>query len=1074
MHKIILFFLFLLTFVNQSFAQQGTFFNPMSGDLDGCVWIEEIDGSPANRTCGKTKVSNGALTDNGDGTYTLTTGVGGGGDVSGPSVSTDNAIIRFDGAGGKTIQDSSVYLDDSGVFTSDTGLFSFDDDDVKTTGAGTFSDFTLESGIITNSTGTISFDDEDLVTSGSATFGDLTTSKFNSPYSSVYVIAKSGGDYTTVQSALTAHAEERALFIVQPGTYTNDTINFSANYQTVMAHGKGNNVIITNSSQILEAGDYEGVKVKNIRMNFTPTTAINGVEVNDGTLSFDSCRMDLTTSSAIAGASQPALLAVTGTGTLTTKFGEYTYQHTGNTSTGVKAMLNVATGGTIKLLRPCTSSITNSGTAAATTIGIDSGTGTIELENLCNFTITDTAATIVAGIGYIGGSGDNSIKDSKITVVGGGANTCYGIYNGGTGSFRSNNNVYSITGGALNYSFFTGASAVTTSHFDEITAVDGDSTSGKLSITSSETNGNFTASGVITSGGLLTTDSVTIDSDSARLYLGDGQDSSIYFDGASTRIEDAPVKFSDTVYFNAMTSGTDASMVIGNASNFGLAYLPTGVVWMMDPTNVRTDDTFSLRANVEGTGNTTNEIFRVQESLAGVHDYPIMGLGTKSRGVLAQFHQSLESADASTAFTQHLITRATSGTPEVGIGTSTTYEIETAPDVYNSMGRITVKALDITPGDEYAEMALKIMVAGLEPVEVLRLNVGGLLTTGSVSIDSDTNRLRLGADQDASIYFDGSQGWLIDDDNAITFDQISAAAAGGDNLGNHTATKDLAMAGHDITNMGTFVATDGTVTIGANTVDFNDTTDNYVLTWDAALSKWSGEAAAGGGAPVDATYLVNSANGTLSDEIVIGSSQLTMDSLIVTGQGTFQAGFNMNDDTSGNLIISDGTTFRAVAMSSDATIDSSGAVTVANDSHAHTGSTLSGIDISDDTNLAGGTNITLSGDTLNVDDAFIVNNASDTMTGMLTTTGGLTTTGSATFNADDIGTVYGASQDASIYFDSTENDMIFKSESTSFQFHGNGYSAIIFGKGGPEIYYDGTDLWICEDRPTDCKDYSDL
>jgi hypothetical protein len=38
---------------------------------------------------------------------------GGGGDISGPSTSTDNAIVRWDGTGGDTIQDSSVLIDDS-------------------------------------------------------------------------------------------------------------------------------------------------------------------------------------------------------------------------------------------------------------------------------------------------------------------------------------------------------------------------------------------------------------------------------------------------------------------------------------------------------------------------------------------------------------------------------------------------------------------------------------------------------------------------------------------------------------------------------------------------------------------------------------------------------------------------------------------------------------------------------------------------------------------------------------------------------------------------------------------------
>ena len=37
----------------------------------------------------------------------------GAGDVTGPGSSTDNAIARFDGAGGKTLQNSGITIDDS-------------------------------------------------------------------------------------------------------------------------------------------------------------------------------------------------------------------------------------------------------------------------------------------------------------------------------------------------------------------------------------------------------------------------------------------------------------------------------------------------------------------------------------------------------------------------------------------------------------------------------------------------------------------------------------------------------------------------------------------------------------------------------------------------------------------------------------------------------------------------------------------------------------------------------------------------------------------------------------------------
>lgn len=54
----------------------------------------------------------------------------------------------------------------------------------------------------------------------------------------------------------------------------------------------------------------------------------------------------------------------------------------------------------------------------------------------------------------------------------------------------------------------------------------------------------------------------------------------------------------------------------------------------------------------------------------------------------------------------------------------------------------------------------------------------------------------------------------------------------------------------------------------------------------------------------------------------------------------------------------------AVQISGDGTLSNLGALAVSDDSHSHTGSTLSGIDISDDTNLSASTGISLSGDAL--------------------------------------------------------------------------------------------------------------
>ncbi len=100
---------------------------------------------------------------------------------------------------------------------------------------------------------------------------------------------------------------------------------------------------------------------------------------------------------------------------------------------------------------------------------------------------------------------------------------------------------------------------------------------------------------------------------------------------------------------------------------------------------------------------------------------------------------------------------------------------------------------------------------------------------------------------------------------------------------------------------------------------------------------------------------------------------LTLDG---AGTGTVRT-LSSNLDITGNIIASgtvDGTVITASSSFSGPNVTSG-----ANPGHTHTGSSLSSIDISDDTNLTAGTNITLTDDDLAVDDAFLVNDAADEM-----------------------------------------------------------------------------------------------
>jgi hypothetical protein len=96
------------------------------------VTVQEVDGTPSGKPS-VLKFSNGSVTDNGDGSFTVTTGAGGGGDFSSnTSTSVDSEIVLFSGVGGKTGKRSTgtgfakltagVLSTDSNTYVVDTGV----------------------------------------------------------------------------------------------------------------------------------------------------------------------------------------------------------------------------------------------------------------------------------------------------------------------------------------------------------------------------------------------------------------------------------------------------------------------------------------------------------------------------------------------------------------------------------------------------------------------------------------------------------------------------------------------------------------------------------------------------------------------------------------------------------------------------------------------------------------------------------------------------------------------------------------------------------------------------------------
>ena len=208
--------------------------------------------------------------------------------------------------------------------------------------------------------------------------------------------------------------------------------------------------------------------------------------------------------------------------------------------------------------------------------------------------------------------------------------------------------------------------------------------------------------------------------------------------------------------------------------------------------------------------------------------------------------------------------------------------------------------------------------------------------------------------------------------------------------------------------------------IGEGLVTINNNTDNFIVT--ATGSDLNGEA----NLTFDGTILVND-GGEInldissgdphmsfqiggSDKFTLGvddsdsdkfkidsgstvgaSTLVTLDSsgnTIIAGDLTVSGDdLTMGTNTSGYVLVADGTNYNPVAISGDITLASNGAVAIGSGVIVDADVNASAAIAVSKTALTAGTNISLSTNTLNVDDAFLVNDGDDATTGTITSAG---------------------------------------------------------------------------------------
>lgn len=204
-------------------------------------------------------------------------------------------------------------------------------------------------------------------------------------------------------------------------------------------------------------------------------------------------------------------------------------------------------------------------------------------------------------------------------------------------------------------------------------------------------------------GGLLTTGSMTIDSDTSGIYFGDGQDSSIYFDGTELNI---------STLGGATISLMDGNVGVGTASPGQLLVVETGAEATGGYMGVRlgSDNRFIK------IGNTGEDLSQI---LVDDNDTIVFG------------QEDSFATDGST-ITELMRIEREGGTDRtlVGIGNNNpAYELDVVGDVNITEELFVTQDVTVT---------------------------GSVITSSSITIDADDKALYLGADQDASIYWDST------------------------------------------------------------------------------------------------------------------------------------------------------------------------------------------------------------------------------------------------------------------------------------------------------------------------------
>ena len=305
------------------------------------------------------------------------------------------------------------------------------------------------------------------------------------------LVSPAGAGYTTIQAALDDNTSGGELFIVYPGTYADDTINFTAADQYVVGAGLTAEAVVTNTVQIIDYGAFTGCHLNNIKIVATYTAAIDMI-TGSGVLIARDTHLETNSSGTIAGS--PAV--VNTTGTFKQVRGTLKYNNAAISGGQIKRAITLGAGAEVELRR-VTVDLDGSNASTAITIGYGVGTGLLDLYH-CDVDVKDLDSGIVNGLAYLGGSGSYEYMGNKIRIECGGLGKVAHAFLLSSATSLAVRcmfcHLHVIDNGGSSYPFSVGANCKITSQFNDVIAGDDWIGAGTVVLASSLADGEFSLS----------------------------------------------------------------------------------------------------------------------------------------------------------------------------------------------------------------------------------------------------------------------------------------------------------------------------------------------------------------------------------------------------------------------------------------------------------------------------------------------------------------------------------------------------------------------------------------------------